>query len=87
MSVFILSCVTFLLTGKVPVSLNILRLSPFIVYISNALLGTIWVFLVAIVCERNFSITCKVLDFYGKSSLVVMGTHQVLMILLAIPIK
>lgn len=86
-SVFILSCVTFLLTGKVPVSLNILRLSPFIVYISNALLGTIWVFLVAIVCERNFSITCKVLDFYGKSSLVIMGTHQVLMILLAIPIK
>lgn len=62
-------------------------MSPFIVYISNAFIGTMWIFLVAIVCERKFSIVSKVLDFYGKASLVVMGTHQIIMLLLTVPIK
>lgn len=44
-------------------------------------------FLVVIECERKFSIISKILDFYGKASLVVMGTHQIVMLLLGIPIK
>lgn len=85
--VLLLSCVIFLLTGKVSVSLNVLNLSSVTVYISNALIGTMWIFLVALVFEKNCSIIAKVLEFYGKSSLIVMGTHQVIMLLLAIPIK
>lgn len=42
--VLLLSCAVFLFTGKVQVSLNILNLSPFVVYISNALIGTMWIF-------------------------------------------
>lgn len=77
----------FIVTGKMKVSLNILNISPFIIYVTNAFIGTIWIFFVAMFIEKYHSAIVKIVEFYGKSSMVVMGTHQVLMLILMIPIK
>lgn len=83
----VLSLMVFIVTGKMKVSLNILNISPFIIYVTNAFIGTIWIFLVAMFIEKYHSAIVKIVEFYGKSSMVVMGTHQVLMLILMIPIK
>lgn len=77
----------FYFTGILEVSLNVLDLSSFIIYISNALLGSIWIILIVKVYELIFMIISKRVDFYGKASRIIMETHQIVMLLLRIPIK
>lgn len=83
----ILSFTVFTTTGKMPVSLNTLNVSPFVIYAVNALVGTIWIFIVAMFSEKSRLKVARVVDFYGKSTMIVMGTHQVIMLILMIPIK
>ncbi|MFR5057632.1 acyltransferase family protein [Faecalimonas umbilicata] len=83
----ILSFTVFITTGKMQVSLNTLNVSPFVIYIVNALAGTIWIFIVAMSIEKSHAAIVRIVEFYGKSSMIVMGTHQVIMLILMIPIK
>ncbi len=83
----VLSFMVFIMTDKIQVSLNVLNLSPFIIYVTNALIGTTWIFLVAMIIEKNCLAITKIIGFYGKASLSVMGTHQVIMLMLMMPIK
>ena len=83
----ILSFTVFITIGKMQVSLNILNVSPFVIYGVNALVGTIWIFIVAMFIEKSRLAVARIVDFYGKSTMIVMGTHQVIMLILMIPIK
>lgn len=83
----ILSFTVFISTGKMQVSLNTLNISPFVIYIANALIGSIWIFIVGMFIEKSRLKVARVIEFYGKSTMIVMGTHQVIMLILMIPIK
>lgn len=37
--------------------------------------------------EKSRLKVARVVDFYGRSTMIVMGTHQVIMLILMIPIK
>ncbi|WP_278885438.1 MULTISPECIES: hypothetical protein [Bacillota] len=77
----------FLLTGNKGVALNVLSLDSLEVYVLNALIGTFLVISVGMLFEKKFRSISQILDFYGKNSLVVMGTHQVIMLICSIPVK
>lgn len=81
-----MSCGVFIATGKKDISLNVLKLDLPEVYVLNALIGTLLVIVAAMVFEEKFHIISLMLEFYGKNSLIVMGTHQVIMMICNIPV-
>lgn len=66
----------FITTGKLQVSLNTLNVSPFVIYIVNALVGMIWIFIVAMSIEKSHAAIVGIVEFYGKSSMIVRGGNS-----------
>lgn len=82
------SIFVFIFTGMNTASLNILNLGNPILYILNALVGCSMIFVICACLEKSNCKWCKkIFEFFGSETLIVMGTHQVFMILLGIPIK
>ena len=82
------SILMFVFTGMNVASLNTLNLGNPVLYILNALVGCSMIFTIcACLVKSNCDICKKIFCFFGRESLIVMGTHQALMILLHIPIK
>lgn len=83
----ILSIAMFILTGKNQAALNVLNIGSPVAYVINAILGSAFILLFSILIDRfNAKFIRRMLMFFGKHSLEIMGTHQVVMIILFIPI-
>ncbi|MCQ2420445.1 MAG: acyltransferase family protein [Clostridia bacterium] len=82
------SLLLYIETGKNDASMNVLRYSNPFLFIMNGVLGTTSVLLLAIVLERLCPKTLlRPVLFFGKETLVILGTHQLLMLLLQIPVS
>ncbi len=82
----VIHIIAFCFTGKQDVALNVLSFKNPFIYILNALFGTGAV-IIASICLEKIKWINSVFAFFGCNSLIVMGTHQILMLLLFIPIK
>ena len=59
-----------------------------IVYFLNAMLGSFVVLSIVSLFEKaHVEKVLFILEYYGKNSLVVLGTHQIIMLILKVPIK
>lgn len=82
----ILSIFVFVATGSNVAALNVLNFGNPILYVTNALIGCAMMFATCVCLEKTSFKTLKnVITFYGKESLIIMGTHQVIMMVLRIP--
>lgn len=84
----VLSIFIFVATGSNVAALNVLNFGRYPLYIINAMIGCAMMFAISVFIEKTSCNTLKnILVFYGKQSLVIMGTHQVIMMVLRIPIS
>lgn len=78
----------FAFSGFNDASLNVLRIGNPFFYIVNALLGTIAMMMIVYSAEafleNRFFLA---LTFFGKNSLIIMGTHQIIMLIIRCPIS
>ena len=82
----IVSVFVFIVTGRNASALNTLNFGNPISYMLNALIGSVMIFCIACIIDKIKLSYCKeIFLFFGRNSLIVMGTHQVLMLLLHIP--
>lgn len=79
------SVVFFYMTGKNEAALNTLQFGVPVTYVLNALLGSAMI-LAIVTCFDEKGILVRLLSFYGKNSLTVMGSHQPLMLAIQIPV-
>jgi fucose 4-O-acetylase-like acetyltransferase len=86
---FSLSIFLFIITGKPCAQLYLLIINNPIIYILSALIGSAFIIsLISIIDDLNDkNLIAKILNFYGTESLNIMGTHQILMLIMFIPIK
>lgn len=84
----VLSIFIFVATGSNVAALNILNFGRYLLYIINAMLGCAMIFALCVCLEKTSCKTLKnIVAFYGKESLVIMGTHQIIILVLCIPIS
>jgi fucose 4-O-acetylase-like acetyltransferase len=78
----------FLLTKNPDLSLQVLKISNPLIYFANAIFGAISIIFVALVIDilNSSNYLHKILTFFGLHSLNIMGTHQILQLILFIPI-
>ena len=77
----------FHFTKEKTVAINSLHINNPFTFLINAILGSLVVILLCVNVEKIPLEKCKkALSFYGKNSLTIMGTHQILMLVLFIPI-
>ena len=86
--VLIVHICAFLFTKEKAVAINSLHINNPFTFLINAILGSLVVILLCVNIEKLPLEKCKkALSFYGKNSLTIMGTHQILMLVLFIPIE
>lgn len=84
----VLSIFVFITTGSNVAALNVLNFGRYSLYIINAMIGCAMLFAICVYLEKTSFKTLKnVITFYGKESLIIMGSHQVIMLVLPIPIS
>lgn len=82
----VLSVFVFVTTGSNVAALNVLKFGRYSLYIMNALIGCAMMFAISVfVVKINCNALKEIIAFYGKESLIIMGTHQVIMLVLRIP--
>lgn len=85
--VAISSAVLFYLTGQNDAALNVLRFGSPVLFIMNALSGSAAILSLAVLLEKSAGYKAfRGVPDIGKESLMVMGTHQIVMLVLKIPI-
>lgn len=82
----VICIIFFVMTGKNEASLNSLQFGNPVLFVVNAFLGSAMILIIACYLHSD-SFIQRLLCFYGENSLVVMGSHQILMLLLHIPIS
>lgn len=86
--VMIISVTFFMITGQNDASINVLRIGNPFLFLINSILGSLIPITLFVVLDRIKKVRIeKALAFFGIHSLTVMGTHQVIMLLLRIPIS
>lgn len=88
-SLFLAECGIFWLTGKNEGALNVLHFGNPVLYLLNAYLGTVMILAILSALEISpvGAEARNVLKYFGNNSLIVLGTHQVLMLVCRIPVK
>ena len=81
---FLVQVILFVITGCNDASLNVLRFGNIVCYIINAVLGTLAIVFISIYFSMKR--LGEKLSYLGRNSLIIMGTHQLVMIIFMIPI-
>ena len=76
----------FLFTKEKAVAINSLHINNPFTFLINAIFGSLVILLLCAGVEKMPLDRCKkALSYFGKNSLTIMGTHQILMLVLFIP--